>query len=171
MTDWYVEVVAGAASPLGERAAAVADTVMDELARHGAAVSVARDWLRVGLTVEGPDPPAALARGLALVDAALRAAGLAGFRVRAVRILDEAELDEELARPNLPALVGVAEIAARLGVSRQRVSELARSRGFPPALARLSAGPVWLEAAVDRFARDWTRRPGRPAPEPDAPAD
>lgn len=50
-----------------------------------------------------------------------------------------------------------------LGVSRQRASELARSATFPPAVAELKAGPVFVRPAVERFVEGWSRRPGRPA--------
>ncbi len=41
------------------------------------------------------------------------------------------ELDRRIQESNAPELVGVAELASLLSVSRQRASELARSRGFP----------------------------------------
>jgi hypothetical protein len=40
-------------------------------------------------------------------------------------------------------LVGVAEVAELLSVSRQRVSQLAATPGFPDPVARLAAGPIW----------------------------
>lgn len=54
-------------------------------------------------------------------------------------------------------LVGVAEVAALLGVSRQRVSQLAASESFPAPEAQLAAGPVWLRAAVEQWARSTGR--------------
>ncbi len=57
-----------------------------------------------------------------------------------------------------PAVVGVAEIAAALGVSRQRVDQLRRSDpDFPRPLAELVAGRVWLEAEV----LEWASESGR----------
>ena len=40
-------------------------------------------------------------------------------------------------------LVGLAEIAALLEVSRSRADQLARTKGFPDPIAELSAGRVW----------------------------
>jgi predicted DNA-binding transcriptional regulator AlpA len=55
-------------------------------------------------------------------------------------------------------LVGVAEIASMLGVSRQRVDRLIRTDPqFPAPAAVLTAGRVWDTEAV----RDWARRRGR----------
>ncbi|HWE55885.1 MAG TPA: hypothetical protein VG435_10250 [Acidimicrobiales bacterium] len=65
--------------------------------------------------------------------------------------------------PGLPELLGVAEVATRLDVSKQRVGELARSHPvFPPPVADLAAGPVWTAWQIGEFQRSWTRKPGRP---------
>jgi ATP-dependent Clp protease ATP-binding subunit ClpA/predicted DNA-binding transcriptional regulator AlpA len=49
-------------------------------------------------------------------------------------------------------LVGVAEIAAMLGVSRQRVNQLvAEDADFPAPEAELSAGRVWLRESVEAW--------------------
>ena len=49
-------------------------------------------------------------------------------------------------------LVGLAEIGAMLGVSRQRVDQLARSKGFPEPVATISAGRIWLRDEVEQWA-------------------
>lgn len=50
-------------------------------------------------------------------------------------------------------LMGTHEIAELLGVSRQRVDELARTDdAFPEPAARLKAGRVWNRADVERWA-------------------
>lgn len=66
-------------------------------------------------------------------------------------------------------LMGTAEIAALLGVSRQRVLVLAKHRDFPAPLAVLSMGKVWRASDVRTWARgrprSGTEPPGRkPAP-------
>lgn len=63
----------------------------------------------------------------------------------------------------VPELMSSAEIAAELGVSRQRVHQLRTNDSFPQPLADLRGGAVWDADAVRRFARDWARQPGRPA--------
>ncbi len=50
-------------------------------------------------------------------------------------------------------LVGVAEIADMLGVTRQRVHQLTKTAEFPRPLAELSAGVIWDRAEVERWAR------------------
>jgi len=51
-------------------------------------------------------------------------------------------------------LVGTAEVALMLGVTRQRVLQLARTEGFPLPVARLSMGNVWLAGDI----RTWLQR-------------
>jgi hypothetical protein len=72
--------------------------------------------------------------------------------------------------PGLPKLLGVAEVAEQLGVSKQRATELGRThRLFPPPLAELASGPVWTAWQISSFQQTWDRKPGRPggAPAPD----
>jgi predicted DNA-binding transcriptional regulator AlpA len=54
-------------------------------------------------------------------------------------------------------LVGTAEIAVMLGVTRERVRQLYSAEGFPKPVARLSAGLIWERADIER----WARRDGR----------
>jgi hypothetical protein len=54
-------------------------------------------------------------------------------------------------------LVGAAEIAQLLGVSRQRVQQLVGSPGFPAPQAVLAMGKVWLKEDVVAWARDHGR--------------
>ena len=50
-------------------------------------------------------------------------------------------------------LMGTAEVATLLGVSRTRVGQLAQRDDFPAPVARLAAGPVWESADIERWAR------------------
>ncbi len=51
-------------------------------------------------------------------------------------------------------LVGTTEVAAMLGVTRQRVYQLARDDpGFPQPAVRLAAGPVWERGVIEAWAR------------------
>jgi len=54
-------------------------------------------------------------------------------------------------------LVALGEIAAMLGVSRQRVGQLAQRDDFPKPVAVLSVGRIWERAAVEQWARDTER--------------
>src|SRR4051794_29696561 len=50
-------------------------------------------------------------------------------------------------------LVGVHEIAHRLGISRQRVYQLiAEHRDFPSPIANLHSGRVWKATDIDRWS-------------------
>lgn len=82
--------------------------------------------------------------------------------VVAVEVLTEADLDRQLAEPAFPELVGVAEVAEMLGVTRQRASALQTRSGFPTPVAVLRSGPVWRRGDLSTFAEEWTRQPGRP---------
>ena len=48
-------------------------------------------------------------------------------------------------------LLGVAEIAVLLGVSRQRVHQLAAHDDFPKPTAELSAGKVWDAGDIEAW--------------------
>ncbi len=66
-------------------------------------------------------------------------------------------------RPVPPEVVGAAEIADILRVSRQRVSQLTadkarESNGFPEPWLRLAMGKVWLLSDVQAWAD--RHRPG-----------
>jgi len=55
-------------------------------------------------------------------------------------------------------LVGAAEIADMLGLTRQRINAIVRSHeDFPEPVAELSAGRIWLRKDVVA----WARRTGR----------
>lgn len=54
-------------------------------------------------------------------------------------------------------LVGAAEIADLLGVTRQRVHQLTAQADFPAPLAKLRAGAVWQLDDVERWARETGR--------------
>lgn len=68
---------------------------------------------------------------------------------------------------SVSALVGSAEVAQLLGVSRQRVNQLvAAYEDFPEPVADLAAGRIWAAEAVEAWmARHPDRRSGRAAEE------
>jgi hypothetical protein len=80
-----------------------------------------------------------------------------------LRVLSEEQLEREAFAPSVPELAGAADVAEVLGVSRQRVHQLAsQNRQFPEPVARVAGGPVWTLAAIEWFASVWERRAGRP---------
>lgn len=54
-------------------------------------------------------------------------------------------------------LVGVAEVAEMLGVSKQRASQLSNEAGFPVPVAILRATKVWRRIDIADYAKE-TRR-------------
>lgn len=67
-------------------------------------------------------------------------------------------------RPVPPDVVGAAEIAGLLHVSRQRVSQLTADKaraanGFPDPWLRLAMGKVWLASDVREWASEHGRTP------------
>lgn len=54
-------------------------------------------------------------------------------------------------------LLGAAEVALLLGVSRQRVHQLVSAPGFPPPLERLASGAIWRTADIAAWAEQQGR--------------
>ena len=59
-------------------------------------------------------------------------------------------------------LMGTSEVAALLGLSRQRVLKIAERADFPRPLAVLKMGNVWRAADIRRWAQDRTTTPRLP---------
>jgi hypothetical protein len=97
--------------------------------------------------------------------------GLPDWPITKLEVTEWERFCAEVEQPNRPELVGVAELAALAGVTKQRASILARRSGFPDPVARLAQGDVWNRRQVQEFLEVWTRKPGRPARQaPSAPA-
>lgn len=60
-------------------------------------------------------------------------------------------------------LISMVEAAEIIGVSRQRVGQLADRPTFPAPIGRTQAGRVWLRSDVQEFARRRNPVIGRPA--------
>lgn len=48
-------------------------------------------------------------------------------------------------------LMGISEIAERLGVTKSRADQISRERGFPEPAARLRMGIIWQTSDVERW--------------------
>jgi prophage regulatory protein len=60
-------------------------------------------------------------------------------------------------------LVGVAEVAKLLGVTRQRVNQLVQSEpDFPEPEATLAAGRIWRREPIEKWAEAHPRRRDSP---------
>jgi hypothetical protein len=142
---------------LAAAAATVSGSPVEGRGRYGARLSV-----------EAETPEAAVASALGAFRHAAAEAGLPAWPVVEVECVTEEELERRLARPVVPTLVGVSEIARLLArdgvrVSRQRASAVTSRTDFPEPVARLASGPIWTRDSVQNFVGTWERRPGRPA--------
>jgi hypothetical protein len=124
---------------------------IDGRARYGA-----------GFSVQAADAVAAVARAREVFELAAMSAGLPQWPLARVEAQTERELEVELTRPSFPSLLGVAELAERLEVSRQRAWTITGRADFPDPVARLKATPVWTADSVRRFLESWPRKAGRP---------
>lgn len=159
---WYSVLVAARAPGQAHSLAGDGDQFATLLESCSGAVSYDEtSWeARVSVQAAGPAEAAALASG-AVAEAA-RAAGLPGWPVVHAAATAEDWLDD-FDPPAWPDLVSGPEAAEILGVSGQRLHQLAAEHaGFPKPAYELRAGRLWVRAAVERFGERWERRPGRP---------
>lgn len=119
-------------------------------------------------TVAADDPSVAVEEGVAVLHEAAEAAGVPRGRVIDVEAPTLEELGHNAEGSDSPALVDLGGLAEMLGVNRHLAPIVARSKGFPPPVAELNGGPVWLLAKVERFlssdagqADDTVDDPGR----------
>jgi hypothetical protein len=97
---------------------------------------------------------------------ALAAAGIAGT-ADGVECMTSARFMEQALTPELVRffdVVGTAEVAEVLGISRPRLDRVRKTHpDFPAPLAELRSGPVWGRAWIEEFDQGWERkRTGRP---------
>lgn len=156
MNEWSVNVECLVGSEITDE---MIDDILERLQDRGVALSYSQDGrqMSVQLTVEAED-------GVAAFQAAVAAVGHLPYPLASVggRIWTVEALERELDQPPLPELVGVAEVAEELKVSKARVNELQDLPAFPQPIARLKSGPVWTRPSLTHFIDGWQRRPGRP---------
>lgn len=126
-------------------------------AHDGTVANVPTRGVDVTLWVDAPDPITAASMGRDL------ACAVVGTVPIGLEVVTAAEHERRADEPTLPELVAAPEVGEILGgVSRQRVYQLQHVAGFPGPLYRLRTGAVWDRRAIERFARTWARKPGRP---------
>jgi hypothetical protein len=159
MSDWVVELTFP-----GSIDEALSIAIEDGFMTAGMDATVAaqpeRHRWTVAFHLDADEPVTAVQRVLADARASITSDPLAV----AATVFDEYE--RRANEPTLPVLLGAAEIAHLLSVSRQRVHQLRAHVDFPAPVVEVSMGPLWDARAVERFAREWDRRPGRPAKAP-----
>ena len=123
-----------------------------------------RDYV-VAVSIEAGDQVHQLAEasatGRALIREALMAARVPWGAVVREESLHVESFGEELVGRGLENLLDSAEVCARLGVSRQRLSQLRQQTWFPTPTTMAGKRPLWRERSIDDFAATWVRRPGR----------
>lgn len=160
MNHWSVMVAASVPAPLTEEQAEALAVALGP----DSAVALRYEPIpevSARFDVQAGTLRAAVANGITTFAHAMDALGVTYTPEEAEACTYEA-LDRELARPQVPPLVGMAEIADMLGVSRQRAHQVAEREDFPAPVQHLAAGSVYARSAVERFVAGWSRRAGRP---------
>lgn len=139
------------------------DAIRDDLTDHHATTGYAPGSgnVSVRLILDAGTARQATDAGIRAVQDAARAAGVSPT-VLVVETMTEEEMDRRLAEPAIPALAGLSEVGDILGVSRQRAGVLAERSDFPPVVAALRSGPVFVAEQVAAYGRRRPRTPGRP---------
>lgn len=164
--DWFSVHIAARAPGSSSGVAdlgVVADVLMDLLATQDGVVSAGHGAWDATVSVQADDARSAAELGAELIEAKAAEAGFPAWPVVRVEAVRQDVLDAENERPTLPALVSAPEAAEILGLSAQRVHELATDHAaFPEAVYELRTGKLWLRDAIIAFGHRWERRPGRP---------
>ncbi|MFI5814863.1 hypothetical protein ACIA7S_28390 [Streptomyces sp. NPDC051643] len=139
------------------------DAMHERLAAYHASVGIAPNGhVSVQMTVDASTARQAFDTAVKAVTQAARDAD-ASTTVLGVELMTEDEFDRRLTQTPLPALAGLSEVGEILGVTRQRVSQLVAERDdFPPIVAQLKSGPVFIAGQIRAFKERWDRSPGRP---------
>jgi hypothetical protein len=146
-----------------DNAQSITDALFEILHEQSPAVSIGNGSLSVTMKIVADSPVRAVEEAVMLLDKAGSQAGVWDLTKYLVRM--SAETPEAFKRrvltPDRVELVGLAEVAEMLGISRQRASELTRRREFPMPVIVLAATPVWLASSVEYFRNNWDRKSGR----------
>jgi len=106
------------------------------------AVNTLTRVLSVRASCDAITPESALATGIARIRLALRRAGIGAADITEASV--QRELDEDKFASARDDLVGTPDVAARLGISRQRVAQLVDTPGrFPHPVANVRGTHVW----------------------------
>jgi len=139
------------------------DSFADAVAAYDGVIGGGQGAWDARISVETDDADRAAMTGAEVVRKAAAAAGLPDWPMVRLEATRQDVLESELAQPNYPELVSGPEAAELLGVSRQRLHQLAQEHaGFPEPLYRLRVGPLWVRSGIEAFGRRWERKPGRP---------
>lgn len=145
-------------------AAELTDDQADALAGVGgyAIAAIRNGTLRLELTVDAGTLGAAADTALRQARAAYATAYRTQGKPTGLRVVTEEQHLAEIAHPPTADLVGYKEAGPLLGVTYQRVQQLAKREDFPAPIATLAMGPVYTRASIEAFDKVWERRTGRP---------
>ncbi|HET9893727.1 MAG TPA: hypothetical protein VFQ44_02090 [Streptosporangiaceae bacterium] len=163
MTCYSVAVEAR--SPDGSEVTSEAlEAFAEQLAEHHGVVGGNGSRWDARISVDVPAFDLAFPRAeIILAGSGYRASMPHGWPIVAIEVVREDIFEERLAQPSLPDLVSGPEAADILGVSNQRLHQLAATHPeFPQPALRLRAASIWYEAAIRKFGSEWARKPGRP---------
>jgi hypothetical protein len=155
-------------APADEREVMVDDDAADELMAlledHDGVVSSGTGSWSATISTQALGAVEAAISGSGLIEKMAANADMPAWPVVRAEAIRQDVLDAENKRPTLPELVSAPEAADILGVSPQRVHELAAGKaGFPEPVYELRTGKLWLRDAIEAFGRRWERKRGRPA--------
>ncbi len=136
---------------------------------HASVTGTDRSWsARISVEAAGAADGAAL--GVALVILLARQAELPEWPIVRAEAVREDVFVEDLAQPELPDLVSAPEAQELLGVSAERLRELAAGhRDFPAPAYELAAATLWLRPAIVSFRERWERERSGPQPRTEEP--
>ena len=138
-------------------------TALAELAPEADATPQGRVTLRLVAAASSASEAVGLAHGREQVSA--DNAGLGGS-VTSILVAAADSPDGDATWVRTP-LLSVSEVGERLGVSRQRASQLAQDHPqFPKQSASYAGRPLFEQAAIEAFADTWDRKTGRPPANP-----
>ena len=151
MTGWMVSIEWDTAEPLTEEQ-------LTAVAEIGGVAGGMYGGRRLGstVTIDASDAAAAVAK---LEE---RIADLVPGEVASISAHTIREADRLLDQPPFPELVGIAEVASLLDITRQRASALQTRADFPAPVQVLASGPVWRRDDLTNFELTWDRKSGRP---------
>jgi hypothetical protein len=130
---------------------------LNALAGRCAVLALSEEYLTVTFSLPSPDCEVALSAAKMALDDAFASLGAAPPTVIKCELIEEehAKAEDSIT----PDYLGVAEVAKLLGVTKQRIVQLSRTKGFPACDFKLAATPVWRSTPVLDFqkARQETR--------------
>ncbi|WP_427017857.1 hypothetical protein ACQCSX_04380 [Pseudarthrobacter sp. P1] len=156
LTDWYIDITFRTTNTTTKE---TGFDVSEALKDYFPSVSIGSAGGSISLTIPAKNAIEAVAKLPAVL--ARAESTLGEMEVTAVEARSEAEFDKWLAKPAIPDLVGLKEIAEILHVSPQRANVLVKQDGFPAPVLSLAAGQFRTRASVESWASKWERKPGR----------